>query len=112
MFHYLMMRIMHPKDFLQIIRIKLKHHKDFLQLNDSLLKSTLLHLILSVFVCGGEGGEFQKGHPFFSNLLTGFRKNHNTQHFLLKILELWKKALDQVKSVGSILIDLPKAPKP
>ena len=82
-----MMRIMHPKDFFQIIRIKLKHHKDFLRLNDSLFKSTLLHLIVSVCVWG-EDGEFQKDHPFFSNLLTGFRKNHNTQHFLLKILEL------------------------
>ena len=25
--------------------------------------------------------------PFLSNLLTGFRKNHNTQHCLLKMLE-------------------------
>ena len=25
--------------------------------------------------------------PFLSNLLTGFRKNHNTQHCLLKIVE-------------------------
>ena len=26
-----------------------------------------------------------------SNLLTGFRKNHNTQHFLMSMLERWKK---------------------
>ena len=26
--------------------------------------------------------------PYFSNLLTGFRKNNNTQHSLLKMLEL------------------------
>ena len=40
--------------------------------------------------------------------LTGFCKNHNTQHSLLKMLELWKEALDQGKSVGAIFIDLSK----
>ena len=28
--------------------------------------------------------------PRFSHLLCGFRKNHNTQYFLLKMLEKWK----------------------
>ena len=32
--------------------------------------------------------------PYFSSFLTGFRKNYNTQHSLLKMLELWKEALD------------------
>ena len=36
--------------------------------------------------------------PYLSNFLTGFCKNHNTQHSLLKILELWKEALDKGKS--------------
>ena len=26
-----------------------------------------------------------------SNLLTGFRKSHNTQHYLMSMLERWKK---------------------
>ena len=30
-----------------------------------------------------------------SNLLTGFRKNHNTQHCLMSMLESWKKTLDK-----------------
>ena len=30
-----------------------------------------------------------------SNLLTGFRKNHNTQHFLMSMLERWKKNVGQ-----------------
>ena len=47
--------------------------------------------------------------PLFSTLLTGFRKNHNTQHSLLKMLELWKKSLDQRKSVSAIFMDLSKA---
>ena len=45
--------------------------------------------------------------PHFSSFITGFRKNHNTQHSLLKMLELRKEALD--KSVGAILMDLLKA---
>ena len=31
----------------------------------------------------------------FSPYLTSFRKNHNTQHSLMKMLEIWKKHLDQ-----------------
>ena len=46
---------------------------------------------------------------YFSNFLTGFRKNHNTQHSLLKMLELWKEALDKGKSVDAIFMDLSKA---
>ena len=46
---------------------------------------------------------------YFSSFLTGFRKNHNTQHSLLKMLELWKEALDKGKSVGAIFMDLFKA---
>ena len=30
-----------------------------------------------------------------SNLLTGFRKNHNTQHCLISMLERWEKNLDE-----------------
>ena len=32
--------------------------------------------------------------------------NHNTQHLLLEMLELWKKALDKDKSVGAIFMNL------
>ena len=46
--------------------------------------------------------------PYFSSFLTGFRKTHNIQHSLLKMLELWKEALDKGKSVGVIFMDLPK----
>ena len=47
--------------------------------------------------------------PYFSNFLTGFRQNDNRQHSLLKMLELWKEALDKDKSVGAIFMDLCKA---
>ena len=47
--------------------------------------------------------------PYFSSFLTGFRKNHDTQHSLLKMLELWKEGLDKGKSVGAIFMYLSKA---
>ena len=47
--------------------------------------------------------------PYFSSFLTDFRKIHNIQYSLLKMLELWKEALDKGKSVGAIFINLSKA---
>ena len=40
--------------------------------------------------------------------LTGFRKNHSTQHCLRCMLEIWKKVLDE-RYICAILIDLSKA---
>jgi len=44
-----------------------------------------------------------------SNLLTGFRKNHSTQHCLMCMLEMWKKTLDKGGYVCAIFMDLSKA---
>ena len=41
--------------------------------------------------------------------LTGFQKNHSTQHALLKIIETWKTKLNMGHKVGKIYIDLSKA---
>ena len=45
----------------------------------------------------------------FSSFVTGFCKNHNTQHPLPNTIELCKEALDKGNSVGAILMDLSKA---
>ena len=45
----------------------------------------------------------------FSYLITGLRRNHNTQHFSLKILENFKEALDKDNTVSAIFMDLSKA---
>ena len=45
----------------------------------------------------------------FSNLLTGFRKNHNTPDSLIKMIGSWKKALDNNKNIGIIFMDMFKA---
>ena len=43
-----------------------------------------------------------------SNSLTGFRKNHSTQHCLMYMLEDWKNMLDS-GYVCAMLMDLSKA---
>ena len=45
----------------------------------------------------------------FSPYLCGFRKKHNAQYSLLKMIENWKKQLDNGEKVGVILMDLSKA---
>ena len=45
----------------------------------------------------------------FSPYLRGFRENHNAQYSLLKMIEKWKKQLDNGEKVGLIFMDLLKA---
>ena len=45
----------------------------------------------------------------FSPFLCGFRKNHNSQYSLLKMIQVWKKNLDKGNEIAVILIDLSKA---
>ena len=47
--------------------------------------------------------------PYFSDLLRGFRRNHNTQHCLIKTLEKWKHILDNGYIIGVLFMDLSKA---
>ena len=44
-----------------------------------------------------------------SKLLTGFRKNHSTQHCLMSMLDMWKNTLDNGRYVSAIFMDLSKA---
>ena len=44
-----------------------------------------------------------------SKELTGFRKNHGTQHCLSCMLEIWKKVLDRGGYICAIFMDLSKA---
>ena len=43
--------------------------------------------------------------PFFSKILTGSRKNHNTHDFLLIMLENFKEALENGNSLSAIFMD-------
>ena len=46
---------------------------------------------------------------FLSPYLFGYRKGYSTQHCLLLMIEMWRKALDERQVAGSILTDLSKA---
>ena len=46
--------------------------------------------------------------PFLSNILTGFRKNHNTKHCVVKMLEKWKEDLVKGNFADVIFMDLSK----
>ena len=45
----------------------------------------------------------------FSKYLTGFRKNHNTQHALLNMIENRKTNLNKGNKIGATFMDLSKA---
>ena len=45
----------------------------------------------------------------FSIYPTRFRKNHNTQHALLNMIENWKSNLNKGNKLGAIFMDLSKA---
>ena len=42
----------------------------------------------------------------FSPYLCGFRKNQNAQYSLLKMIENWKKQLDNREKMGVLFMDL------
>ena len=46
---------------------------------------------------------------FLNSILCGFRKAHNTQHPLFKLLHSWRRELDSGGFVGTILMDFSKA---
>ncbi len=48
-------------------------------------------------------------HDILDVRLSAFRKNYNTQVILVMAVEDWRKALDNGKYVGAILMDLSKA---
>ena len=43
-----------------------------------------------------------------SLFISTYRKNYNTQHVLLRLLEEWREHLDNNKTMGGILMDLSK----
>ena len=51
-------------------------------------------------------GHFQY---FLSKYQCGFRKGFSAQHWLLKMLEKWKSAIDNRKMFGALLTDLSRA---
>ena len=52
---------------------------------------------------------FEFVNPKLSKYITGFRKNHNTQHALLKMIETWRLKLYCGSKIGALITDLSKA---
>ena len=44
-----------------------------------------------------------------SNFISAYRKTNNSNHVLLRLIENWKKSLDNKNFVGTVLMDLSKA---
>ena len=43
-----------------------------------------------------------------SDKLSAYRKNYSIQHVLLRLIENWRRCLDENKVVGAVLMDLSK----
>ena len=44
-----------------------------------------------------------------SKFVSTYRKSYSSNHFLLKLIEEWKKSLDDKNIIGAVLMDLSKA---
>lgn len=70
---------------------------------------SILPMISKIFERSIENQLVEYFNSFFHIFLSAFRKGYGCQTALLKIIEDWKKALDQNKYVAAILMDLSKA---
>ena len=48
-------------------------------------------------------------NTFLSKLICAYRKSSSTNHISIRLIENWKKSLDQKKFVSAVLMDLSKA---
>ena len=46
---------------------------------------------------------------YFSPLIFAYRRNYSSQHVIIRLLEEWRKKLDDNFAVGTVLTDLSKA---
>ena len=69
--------------------------------------------VLNVFSKIFERFLFLQMIPYFNNILSNFlsayRERYSCQHVLLRLIETWRKCLDENNLVGAILMDLSKA---
>ena len=51
----------------------------------------------------------EKMNNLFSSFISAYRESYNTQHVLIRLIEEWRKILDNNYFIGAILMDLSKA---
>ena len=70
---------------------------------------SILPILSKIFERNMSDGILAYVEQFLSPYLFGYRKGYGTQHCLLVMIEMWRKALDEKKVGGAILTDLSKA---
>ena len=50
----------------------------------------------------------KKMNKQFPPFISAYRKSYNTQHVLIRIIEVWRKNLDNNYFIGAVLMDLSK----
>ena len=70
---------------------------------------SILSALSKIFerITSEQSNKFMAG--MLSPLLSGFRQGYSTQHALFRVVEKWKKHLDTMGIVGTILLDFSKA---
>ena len=48
-------------------------------------------------------------NTFLLKFISAYRKSNSTNHALIRLIENWKKSLDEKKIVGTVLMDLSNA---
>jgi len=80
-------------------RTKIKNYRPVSVLNVfSKVYERFIHNSLKTFV-----------ESFLSDFVCAYRKSYSSNHLLIRLIENWKKQLDQNKFVGAVLMDLSKA---
>ena len=52
---------------------------------------------------------FHCAETILSNFISANKKSYSSNHFLLRLIENWKKSRDNTNFVGTVLLDLSKA---
>ena len=51
----------------------------------------------------------EKMNNLFSPFISAYRESYNTQHVFIRLIEEWRKILDNNYFIGAVLMDLSKA---
>ena len=85
------------------------HKREETTVTDNYRSVSILPSVSKIFERDMEKQISSYMEKFLSPSICGFRKGFGTQHFLMVMLEFFKKGLDQGKAVGALLTDLWKA---
>ena len=94
---------------LKLADITPTHKREDTTVTDNYRSVSILPSVSKIFERDMENQILSYMEKFLSPFLCGFRKGIGTQHCLMVMLDLFKKGLDQGKTIGALLTDLSKA---